>query len=184
MGFYQKIRNDVTDGWDWKIYKKKPKKLSIMSLLFLHLYSHAFKRSNLGHRKHSIRLVVFKTIIRIIWKVNVDVICFTVSSSDNCSEWIQAILSTMTVAEWHVACGIPCTELWSKITFSKDWYKILIRNYHPKFVISLDTPAVPSQSAAFHNIWRWARSMCCRRFVDGWGKAIPLGFLLFFVNKL
>ena len=53
---------------------------------------------------------------------------------------------------------------------------ILIWNYHPKYVISLDSPAVPSQSAAFHSIiWKWAQSMCCRRFADARGKAITLG---------
>ena len=62
---------------------------------------------------------------------------------------------------WHPHCSVehflPCTESHQVTQVEKDHlqqlpvFNFLIRNYHPRLVISLDSPAVPSQSATFHN---------------------------------
>ena len=75
-------------------------------------------------RNTSILVVLFKTIIRIIWKNNVNVICFTVSSSDDLEISLIAVMDSskpvhhdscrMALCLWHphisVKNFLPCTE--------------------------------------------------------------------------
>ena len=76
-----------------------------MSLLFLKLMSTHPNSPKSGHREHLHPHCFIKTIIRIIWKVAVKVICFTVSSDDLEISLAAVNLTTMTVAEWRAACG-------------------------------------------------------------------------------
>ena len=76
------IRNDITDRWmGMKDLQNKHKIKYNISFISLSLFPRIQMDRNCVTRNTLILIVIFKTIIRIIWKVAVNVICFTVSSS-------------------------------------------------------------------------------------------------------
>ena len=84
MGFYQKITNDITYRWmGLKSLQNKQKIKYYVSSIYLSLFPRIQMVRSWVVRNISILIVLFKTITRIIWKVAVNVICFTVSSSDD-----------------------------------------------------------------------------------------------------
>ena len=130
----QKLPNRQTDGLNFKELQKKQKnKCMIISLLtvlssfpfILIVWNWVFMNSS------SIIIVLFKTIIRIIWKVAINIICFNLlfcrlNNFPGCSEWIQAIPSTITVREFRawkvlrlastcrhrkIVCLVLCTDI-------------------------------------------------------------------------
>ena len=101
--FYQKIRNDLADRWmGLKGLQNKQKIKYNVSFISYSLFT-----THLNSPKLIVRnTYILKTITRIIWKVSVNSIYFSLlfSSLGNfsgCSEWIQATLSTIPVAEWR-----------------------------------------------------------------------------------
>ena len=124
---------------DEKDLQSKQKFKYNVSLISLTLFPSIQIVRNWVIRNTSTLIIIglFKTIIRIIWKVATNVICFTVSSSDDLEISLVAVnLTTMKVAEWHAACGIHINPLntscpalnhirylrWSRIAFSNDQY--------------------------------------------------------------
>ena len=84
MGFYQKIRNDITDRWmGLKDLQNRQKIKYNVSFISLSLFTRIQMVRNWIVRNTSILIVLFKSITRIIWRVAVNVIFFTVSSSDD-----------------------------------------------------------------------------------------------------
>ena len=84
MGFYQKITNDITYRWmGLKSLQNKQKIKYNVSFIYLSLFPRIQMVRSWVVRNISILIILFKTITRIIWKVAVNVSCFTVSSSDD-----------------------------------------------------------------------------------------------------
>ena len=105
MGFYQKIRNDITDRWMGLKDLQNRQKNKYNVSLFLYLYSHASKWSEIGssgtphphcfiqehHQNHLEGCCQCNLFYSVLFR--------WFGNFPGCSEWIQAILSTMTVAE-------------------------------------------------------------------------------------
>ena len=119
-GFYQKIRNDITDRlMGLKDVQNKQKIKYNVSFISFFIPAHP-NGPTLGRQEHSILIVLFKTIIKITWKVTVNVICFTVSSTDDLEISLVAVNHVhhdscrMVCCLWHPQTAVehfmPCTE--------------------------------------------------------------------------
>ena len=84
MGFHQKISNDIADRWMvLKDLQNKQKIKYNASFISLSLFPRIQMVQNRVFRNTSILIYLFRIIIIISCKVAVNVICFTVSSSDD-----------------------------------------------------------------------------------------------------
>ena len=109
MGFYQKIRNDITDRWiGLKDLQNKQKIKFSVSFIFLSLFPRIQMAQNLVVRNASILIVLFKTIIRFIWKVEGEgEICFKVSSSDGLEISLVAVNAfKQSCSTWQLQKGV------------------------------------------------------------------------------